>query len=794
MIVELNGFICQGNIGTKAKSIVDLNRNGFKVPTSVALDTSEYIEATKDIKPKINLLIERLKFDNIEIISKQIRMLFENVMLSDSTCLEIFKFIHSDSNYILRVSIDGVDENYSYAGLFPIKRGINKANIIENIIECYKSLYSYNSLYYYFKNNIDISSLAPAIIIQKEIETDILGYVNTMNPVTLDNFEYTISIKKNNIVEEYKYNYMSDNFVKEDSYGIVTEKQILDTIELIKNVQTTIGFPIEIELAYTRNNIYIIQTREITNILYDNKNSIWRRKKLCTKKFIYSLVEDNYNEVIKEYYDSFKIKDESEPVSLEFNSCYYNVLNISNIIDSVVEYDNNYFYSNLDIENPIERKNNLKSKYKRFKNKKVFNNKIEYYLEEYENISEKYHQKYIDYCSLMTKISAKDIEKIWLKLVFDDYNELYKTYTDLKILVLIFKNKLYKQFMPYIDSNEFNEIIHVKENTVKYKINKKYNELINKIKNDEEAYRYWFSSSTLKILKNYNEDFNAYYHDEFRKFIDEYGYLSFFKFDLSESFYVEDVEDVIRDIKKQLANFELVMDNEMARNEVLKKLKDNTMENTYDKLIDDLTDLQNLIIDLSDLKDIVSRFNFIVKRFSKTLAKLYLKKGILEKESDIWYVDINTIYDFTEGEIDGNFMKNIVDRNKLYYKAYRNYVSKDNIGYIHKEIENYNYKGIGCSTDIVKGRVRKIKSLKELSTLTHSDIFVTKTININLLFQLPIIRGIIISDNNISNSVKTIIREMKIPCVILEGSGKKLDEDSLIIMDAGNGKIKKVKK
>ena len=44
MIVELNGFVCHGNVGTKAKSLIDLNRNGFKVPSSIALDTDEYFE------------------------------------------------------------------------------------------------------------------------------------------------------------------------------------------------------------------------------------------------------------------------------------------------------------------------------------------------------------------------------------------------------------------------------------------------------------------------------------------------------------------------------------------------------------------------------------------------------------------------------------------------------------------------------------------------------------------------------------------------------------------------------
>ena len=75
MIVELNGFICHGNIGAKARSLVDLHRNGFKVPTSIALDTKEFFDAIKNIKDKINLLLDRINFDNIEIISKQINYL-----------------------------------------------------------------------------------------------------------------------------------------------------------------------------------------------------------------------------------------------------------------------------------------------------------------------------------------------------------------------------------------------------------------------------------------------------------------------------------------------------------------------------------------------------------------------------------------------------------------------------------------------------------------------------------------------------------------------------------------------
>ena len=146
MIVELNGFICQGNIGSKARSLVDLNRYGYKVPTSIALDTNEYLHATKKVKEKINLLLNKVTFNNIEMISKQIKMLLEQIKINETMIIEIQKTMQDEEYYLLRCSVDGVDENYSYAGLFPTIMGINKDNLASSIIECYKSLFSYNSL------------------------------------------------------------------------------------------------------------------------------------------------------------------------------------------------------------------------------------------------------------------------------------------------------------------------------------------------------------------------------------------------------------------------------------------------------------------------------------------------------------------------------------------------------------------------------------------------------------------------------------------------------------------------
>ena len=171
----------------------------------------------------------------------------------------------------------------------------------------------------------------------------------------------------------------------------------------------------------------------------------------------------------------------------------------------------------------------------------------------------------------------------------------------------------------------------------------------------------------------------------------------------------------------------------MERNEIFEKMKEEMMDKTYEVLSDKIQELQVLIVNLSELRDLIYKYNFIVKRFSKSLAKLYISKNVLDNESDIWYLNINSIYDFSEGEISPEELRKKMLLNKLLFKSFRNFLPTENIGFIHTYLDNPNY--------------------------------------------------------NISNAVKNILRELSIPCIVLEGSGKKLIDNSYITMDGSTGDI-----
>ena len=200
MIVELNSYISHDHVGNKAKSLVELNRYGYKVPKAIALDTTTFFQATKSIHDKINVLLEKLSLDNIDMIERQIDILFEEVSIDDNTIYELKKFIGRSDKYIIRCSIDGVDKRYTFAGLY---EPIMVDDVEQSIIDAYKKLYSYNSLYYILKNKIDYKNIGLCLVFQKYIDNVKLCFVSTANAVTLATNELMIDIIDHNNKEKW---------------------------------------------------------------------------------------------------------------------------------------------------------------------------------------------------------------------------------------------------------------------------------------------------------------------------------------------------------------------------------------------------------------------------------------------------------------------------------------------------------------------------------------------------------------------------------------------------------------
>ncbi len=784
MVVELNSLVGHKGIGNKAKSLVDLNRYGFNIPKSIALDTTEYLNAISSVQVYIERILVNLNFDNIEDISDQIKSLFIDISLSEKMLDEVRDFMGNDE-YLIRASIDSA---FSFAGIFPSYE-TDIYDLEDNIIDCYKSIFSYNSLHYILQKKIDIANIKMGLILQEKIDADAFAYVTTINPVSSDTNICMITVAKNSVVENYEYNFVKNVLIKEDKYTIINKDNLTEVISTIQNLQIKFGYPLNIELAITKNQIYVLEATELINILHDNTYGLWEKASCPSKMFIYSLINNAYKKSLLEYNHSFGINNNSN-LLLHFNSIYYNLTDTYYLLDKVINKETNYYCQLHNINKCWKVKKSLWKFISTFKNRKIHEKNILLFNNEYDNTIRNYQNLYRQYCQDMSKVGSNNIEKVWHRLVFDHYGNLFIAYTKLKIMNTLEKSILYSSLEKYLSFEEFNEVINVKERQYQYICQKEFYDLVKKINDNSDAYRYWYSSSPLKILDDYEKEDTRFYHPLFRHYINKYGYLSVYPMDLSHPFFVEDVEDVIRMIKKALKKVEDISDNKKQRLIILDRLQSILSEKKYNRLLNLINRLQTLIIAETYYYDYLIRFNFLVKRYTKMLAKYYLTKKIIDNENDIWHLSIDDIYNYIEGEVDSIYMRNSVNKHRLYYDSFRNYDSIKSFGNLNKDIDKAKYQGVGYSKGMVEGRIRIIKRIDELKTLTSDDILVTKTLNNNLLFQLPPIKGIILSDYNLSNNVKTLLRELDITCLYLEGCSHKLKDKCIIKMNVGTGKLK----
>ena len=208
------------------------------------------------------------------------------------------------------------------------------------------------------------------------------------------------------------------------------------------------------------------------------------------------------------------------------------------------------------------------------------------------------------------------------------------------------------------------------------------------------------------------------------------------------------------------------------------------------RFLSDIDNLQEFNKELDYLCDLKNKFNFLVKRYTKILSALYVVKENIDTDSDILFLDLKSIYNYIDGELNENDLKQIIDKNKLYYSSYRNFIDLKSFGSSYDVISKPSFKGIGYSTGVVTGNVKFINSINDIDTLNENDIFVTKNLNHNLLFKLPKIKGIILSLDHLPFALSNIIRELNIPCILLDNCSKKLSNGMIIEMDAYTGDIK----
>jgi phosphoenolpyruvate synthase/pyruvate phosphate dikinase len=215
---------------------------------------------------------------------------------------------------------DGVDD--SFAWQFDTYLFVNRETLIEQIMECHKSIDSPRIIAYCESKGINISEIKVAVVIQKMINSEVAGVAFTVNPVTNNRDEIMMEwwfwlgeavvsgmITPDNYIWSKAKQSITDKSISHQTKKLVLDMSKWGTIEesvestiqevqklsdshitqlaqLSEKIEQHYGKPMDIEWALEDGKLYILQARPITTLVTQiPQTNIVPREKVLQRNF-----------------------------------------------------------------------------------------------------------------------------------------------------------------------------------------------------------------------------------------------------------------------------------------------------------------------------------------------------------------------------------------------------------------------------------------------------------------------------------------------------------------------------
>ena len=200
-----------------------------------------------------------------------------------------------------------------------------------------------------------------------------------------------------------------------------------------------------------------------------------------------------------------------------------------------------------------------------------------------------------------------------------------------------------------------------------------------------------------------------------------------------------------------------------------------------------------------------SRIYGIVRLIFDTVAKSYVRDGIIAKESDIYYLSVDEIWSLADKPEN---MQRAVSGRKEAYELYRQLPAYSRLVFADKEFNKNHlsvnsYKktlsdnelaGTPCSFGIAEGEAVVIKNVNDTDDI-DGKILITKMTDPGWVFLLAKAKGVISEKGSLLSHTAIISRELKVPSIV--GVPNLLDTvntGDIIRMDGNTGKIEILKR
>ncbi|NLG02624.1 MAG: phosphoenolpyruvate synthase [Clostridia bacterium] len=824
---EINEF---SKIGNKAASLIQMKRKQINIPDGFILDSDTYqqIIADNGIEQDIQEALRQIKKDNVRAISEKIIALFDRIRLSDEIIHEIKLNTREDLRYAVRSSGTKEDlANYSFAGQYETFLNVSPDELQGQIIKCYQSMFSEVILNYLLNHRIDFTDLKMSVIIQEMVPSEYSGICFTINPMSGNDKEMLIEVGEGlgeNIVngkvapEQYFYNWYQQEYRYDGTNHFLDKNMLKQMTAVFLKIQLLFGYPCDIEFAIYQNQLYILQARKITKIKYQGFQDMWSTADfkdggvsatICTP-YMWSLYEYIWEFTLRKFIldsDILSEKDMNQKLGDMFYArCYWNMSVVKKAMSQVVGYKEREFDSEYGIKINYEgdgettkvslqsvahiirmalaQKNILKT---RDQNAQLYK----------EDLLKKYESYLHDYeCG-----QIKPIEEVWRKLTQKDYLQSESTYF-WQIFINTIHQSLYKDgLLKYVSESDYLTLLGSIENISHLLPFYDMWSISRSIRADAKLMAEWKEKSVEELIHDVTSDKDQEILKAVRKLISDYGYHSDKELDVTYRCYYEDMTPLISTLKDMCGlddQFSPIEDQKRGKAQyqaILSSIQTKTNKRTYHKIKAKVQKMRTMLWWREEFRDISTRFYYLIRIYTLKLAEKFVQDNLIDQVEDIWFLKVRNIWDYLDGHLSDDTLRKIIERNRIYYDSFQNFMSENEIGPMDTQAsddaEDFGkdvMKGLGANNGKVTGTARVIESFDEIDRLQKDDILITKFTDTGWTSKFAILSGIVTEYGGILCHAAIVSREYGIPAIVsCHDIMSKIKDGQKIMIDGTTG-------
>jgi len=302
--------------GGKGASLGEMTQANIPVPPGfVILSTAfeKFLEET-DLNVEIDSILDSVNHKDIHTIenaSEKIKSIILQAEMPHDIAENAQKFFKNlNSKYVaVRSSATAEDSaSAAWAGQLESYLNTTEENLLENIKKCWASLFTPRAIFYRFEKDLHKQKISVAVVVQKMVESGKSGIAFSVHPVTQDRNQLIIEaglglgeaivsgqITPDSYVVEKQPRRIIDKNIETQSRGlyradkggnewldipkekgeeqILLDEEILELSEIILRIENHYDFPCDIEWAFENGRFYIVQSRPITTLTEQPKQT-----------------------------------------------------------------------------------------------------------------------------------------------------------------------------------------------------------------------------------------------------------------------------------------------------------------------------------------------------------------------------------------------------------------------------------------------------------------------------------------------------------------------------------------